>query len=59
MAVGGATAPHGLLNNAAVNSEWRHMAWLIKEPESFPFLNQRSEIFRGVDQLLSSFGWIG
>lgn len=47
------------LNHAAVDTEWCHVARLIEEPKSFPFLNQGPEVFRCVDHLLSSFGWIG
>jgi hypothetical protein len=48
-----------LLDHAAVNSVWCHVTWLIKEPESFPFLYKRTKIFRGVDHLLGSLGWVG
>ncbi len=51
--------PTSDLNHAAVNTEWCHVARLIEEPKSFPFLNQGPEVFRCVDHLLSSFGWIG
>ncbi len=47
------------LYHAAVDTEWRHVARLIEEPKSLPFLNQGPEVFRCVDHLLSSFGWIG
>ena len=39
-------------------SQSLHMAWLIEEPESVPFVTQASEIFRGMDQLASPDRWV-
>lgn len=42
------------LDHPTVNPLRRHMIGLVQEPESLPFIEQRSEVFRGEDQLLSS-----
>ena len=47
------------LDNSAMGPQRRQVAGRIQEPKSFPFLNQGPEVFRCVDHLLSSFGWIG
>jgi hypothetical protein len=40
------------LDHAAVDSIGGHVVRLVQEPESFPLLNQCTEIFRSVNQLL-------
>ena len=40
------------LQHAAVCTRDSHVTWLIHEPESFPFVNDCSQIFRCVKQLL-------
>ncbi len=32
---------------------------LVEEPKAFPFLDELSQIFRGVDQLLGPTLWVG
>ena len=43
------------LDNTTVYSVRCHVARLVKEPESLPFLNELSQIFRSVNQLLGTF----
>jgi hypothetical protein len=33
------------LNDAAVRTERRHVAWLIEEPDAFPFIEKRTQVF--------------
>jgi hypothetical protein len=48
-----------LLDNPAVYTVGGHVVRLIQEPESFPFLQDRSEVIRGVDQLLRTSRRLG
>lgn len=48
------------LDDPAVCSVGSHMAWLVKEPESFPFFHEHTEVFRSEEQLTcSAFGNAG
>jgi len=45
---------NGRLDNPTVRSKWRQVAWRIKEPEPFPFVNDHSQVFTGEQQLLNT-----
>lgn len=40
------------LDDSAVRTHRSHVAWLVKEPEPFPFRHKISHVFRRVEQLL-------
>ncbi len=45
------------LHNPAMRPDGRHMAGRIEEPESFPFVDERTQVFGGVQQLLYAAFW--
>ncbi|EMI15376.1 hypothetical protein RMSM_07705 [Rhodopirellula maiorica SM1] len=45
------------LHNPAMCPDGRHMAGRLEEPESFPFVDERTQVFGGVQQLLYTAFW--
>lgn len=42
------------LNDAAVSTQWREVAWRVEEPEAFPFVDDHAEVFTSEQQLLDT-----
>ena len=45
------------LDYATVDAVWRQVRRLVKQPESFPFVYQSTQVFGGVNQLLGASSW--
>lgn len=50
----GAPSFSTVLHQAAVSTNWRHVAGLIQVPKTLPFVNNASEVLRGIQKLLNS-----
>ena len=46
-------------DDSAVRAYRRHVAGLVEEPDTLPFVEEQAQIFRRKDQLLRTPGWIG